>query len=41
MWRSVIFHAIYQIIILSIILFKGDDIFGVLDQTSKHHEYSE
>jgi len=29
MWRGIIFNAIYQCFVLIIILFKGDDIFGV------------
>ena len=29
MWRNIIVNAIYQIIVLSIILFNGAEIFGV------------
>jgi Ca2+ transporting ATPase len=32
MWRFVSFHALFQIIVLSIILFMGDDLFGVPSQ---------
>ena len=39
MWRSIIMNAAFQICINTIILFKGDDIFGVPDQIGafKHH----
>ena len=29
MWRGIIFNAIYQCFVLTVILFKGDEIFGV------------
>jgi hypothetical protein len=29
MWRGIVFNAIYQIIVLSVVLFKGDQLFGV------------
>lgn len=29
MWRNIVLNSIYQIIVLTIILFKGDQIFGV------------
>lgn len=29
MWRGIVFNGIYQVVILTIILFKGDEIFGV------------
>lgn len=29
MWRGIIFNAIYQCFVLTIVLFKGDKIFGV------------
>ena len=39
MWRSIILNAAFQICINTIILFKGDNIFGVPDQIGafKHH----
>ena len=29
MWRGIVFNAIYQCFILTVILFEGDEIFGV------------
>jgi Ca2+ transporting ATPase len=29
MWRNIVLNSIYQIIVLTIVLFKGDEIFGV------------
>lgn len=39
MWRSIILNAAFQIVVNTIILFKGDNIFGVPDQIGafKHH----
>lgn len=30
MWRGIVFHSLFQIIVLSVILFLGPDIFGVV-----------
>lgn len=39
MWRAIILNAAFQIAVCTVILFKGDDIFGVPDQIGafKHH----
>ena len=29
MWRGIVFNSIYHCIILTIVLFKGDEVFGV------------
>jgi hypothetical protein len=29
MWRNIAFNAFYQVLVLIVILFKGDSIFGV------------
>jgi hypothetical protein len=29
MWRGIVFNGVYQMVILIIILFKGDQVFGV------------
>lgn len=41
MWRSIVLNAAFQIIVNTIILFKGDDLFGVPDQIGafKHHSH--
>lgn len=30
MWRGIVFHSLFQIIVLTIILFLGPDIFSVV-----------
>lgn len=29
MWRGIVFHSVFQILVLTIVLFKGPDMFGV------------
>jgi hypothetical protein len=29
MWRGIVLNSIYQIVILTLVLFKGDEYFGV------------